>query len=289
MKRACVLVFAVLVAGLMGSGRLTGSGAEDELAAKPWLYEVVRHAYRWYIDEKDIDAVAKANEVVFWVRETKPKLDEGDQSRFGEVILPQFSLRFKVKRADYTIPELNVQVKTDTFKIVSVSGADAGGRAPEGFTEVKAGYAEMREHLFKTRALAAFPDGALMDRMRLAVRSEIVKEYADRKEAPPEGKQTVYFCSLSPVANEAWVFWETGKMLIRFASDIDLANPSVWEHEKLAVRTYHLDSKVVVSLDEVAGSNAFMTRNQAGRALFNCIVLGKKVELQPGVPVEAPK
>jgi hypothetical protein len=40
----------------------------------------------------------------------------------------------------------------------------------------------------------------------------------------------------------------------------------------------------VVSLDEVAGSNAFMTRDQAGRILFNCMVLGRRLELAPPKP-----
>jgi hypothetical protein len=70
-------------------------------------------------------------------------------------------------------------------------------------------------------------------------------------------------------------------MLIRFASDIDLANPTVWEHEELAVRTYDIDRQVVVSLDEAAGSNAFLTRGQVGRVLYNCMVLGRRIELQP--------
>ena len=70
-------------------------------------------------------------------------------------------------------------------------------------------------------------------------------------------------------------------MLIRFASDIDLASPAVWEHEELAARLYDIDENVVVSLDEVAGSNAYLTRAQVGRALYNCIVLGRRVELQP--------
>jgi hypothetical protein len=55
----------------------------------------------------------------------------------------------------------------------------------------------------------------------------------------------------------------------------------MWEHDELAVSFYDLDEQVVVSLDEVAGSNAYLTRDQVGRALFNCIVLGKRVALDP--------
>jgi hypothetical protein len=49
----------------------------------------------------------------------------------------------------------------------------------------------------------------------------------------------------------------------------------------MAVKLYDIDEQVVVSLDEVAGSNAYMTRDQVGRVLFNCIVLGKRVVLEP--------
>jgi hypothetical protein len=97
----------------------------------------------------------------------------------------------------------------------------------------------------------------------------------------PTEPQVVYLAPLSPIANETWVFWETGRMLIRFASDIDLTNPAVWQHDTLAVKLFPLDQRVVVSLDEVAGSNAFMTRDEAGRALFNCFVLGRRVALEP--------
>jgi hypothetical protein len=38
---------------------------------------------------------------------------------------------------------------------------------------------------------------------------------------------------------------------------------------------------MVVSLDDAAGSNNFMTRNQLGRALYNCIILGQRVSVTP--------
>ena len=86
---------------------------------------------------------------------------------------------------------------------------------------------------------------------------------------------------LSPVANQLWVFWENGRALLRFASDIDLSNDAVWENCNLAVKMWELDEQVVVSLDEVAGSNAYMTRDQVGRALYNCVVLGRRQVLEP--------
>lgn len=259
------------------------AGGPAQLTDQAWLYEIVRHLYRWYIDEKTVDAVVASNEVVFWVRELKPRLDDGDRSRFGEVIVPQFELGVKVKQADYTIPEMNVVVKNPSFRITSVSHVAPPVARPEGSTEVRVKYTDLRDELFRTRALAGFPEGELLERLRGAVRRQLAKEQPERlKEAPQ--RQVVYLAPLSPVANETWVFWETGRALIRFASDIDLSNPAVWDHEELAVKLYALDKKVVVSLDEVAGSNAFMTRDEAGRALFNCVVLGKRVELEPPAP-----
>jgi hypothetical protein len=45
------------------------------------------------------------------------------------------------------------------------------------------------------------------------------------------------------------------------------------------VKTWDVLNQVVVSLDESAGSNAFMTRDQIGRALYNCLVLGQRLEV----------
>jgi hypothetical protein len=70
-------------------------------------------------------------------------------------------------------------------------------------------------------------------------------------------------------------------MLIRFTSDLDLSNPSVWGKESLKVRTFDIDKQVVVSQSEVPGSNAFLNRDQVGRVLYNCIVLGQRVAVAP--------
>jgi hypothetical protein len=58
------------------------------------------------------------------------------------------------------------------------------------------------------------------------------------------------------------------------------------------VKTWDVLNQVVVSLDEAAGSNAFMTRDQIGRALYNCVVLGRRLEINnaegaPGGGVKA--
>jgi hypothetical protein len=83
------------------------------------------------------------------------------------------------------------------------------------------------------------------------------------------------------VANEIWAFWEAGRKLFYFASDIDLANPAVWQHQSLMAHIYDLDEQVVVSHEEAPGSNRFLTRYQVSSALFNCVLLGDRITVPP--------
>jgi hypothetical protein len=251
--------------------------AYPELLSKPFLFEVVRHLYRWYMDEADALKAARLPVFTFWVRDLRPNLDPGDRSRLGEIILPGFGIAVRVKQADYAIEETGIRVKNSSFKITNVARIDIPAPRPPGAIPVEVDYSEIRGYLFRTRSQVEYPEGDLLMRLRLAARKEIERELARRGAKAPEGEQIVHLSPLSPVANEAWAFSETGRLLIRFASDIDLADPAVWDHEELAVKTYDADSQVVVSLDEVAGSNAYLTRDQVGRVLFNCIILGRRL------------
>jgi len=259
------------------AGPTPAPGAYQELLAKPYLYEVVRHLYRWYMDEADVLKTTPVKEFIFWVRDLHPKLDPGDRSRVGEIILPQLGIAVLAKQADYTIEETGTEVKNDTFKITNVGRIDVPEKAPAGFVPVKVDYAEMRDYLFRTRSRAEFPDEVLVERLRRSTRAELLQGGVTEVVL---GEQIVHLSPLSPVANELWVFWENGRKLIRFASDLDLADPSVWDYDELAIRIFDLDDQVVVSLDEVAGSNAYLTRDQVGRALFNCVVLGRRLTFQ---------
>jgi hypothetical protein len=142
---------------------------------------------------------------------------------------------------------------------------------------------EMRDYLFRTRNQHDFPDPELVERLREALRKEAAKEGLLATNAPAT-EQVVHLAPLSPVANETWVFWEAGRKLLYFASDIDLANPEVWRHEVLAAHIFDIDQQVVVSHEEAPGSNRFLTRYQVSRALFNCIVFGQRITVPPYVP-----
>ena len=277
--------FGLILLLLPGCQTLPRTGMADasvpaDLAQPTYLYEVVRHLYRWYLDEAEVEQVTRQKQFVFWVRQLHPPLDAGDQSVLGEIMLPQLGLSVKLKKADYRIEELQTNVKSQSFKITQVERVAVPASVPAYGTVVTLDMQDMLDYLFRTRDQRDYPDAALLERMRQALRQELLHEgIATNLLAglATNAQQIVHLSPLSPVANEFWVYWETGRKLLHFASDIDLANLAVWQQESLMVRAFDLDQQVVLSHEEAPGSNRFLTRHQVGRVLFNCLVLGQRV------------
>lgn len=244
-----------------------------ELLDQRYLFEVVRHLFRWYMDEGDVEKIAGCADFPFWVRRLDAKMDEGDRSQIAEIILPLAGISASVKKADYTIEELGAVIRSSGFRIVNVARIQPPADPPKDFTVVTVKFEEMKDYLFRTRQQAEFPDETMFERLRTALREHFQLDPAGRE----EGEHVVHVAPLSPVANELWVFVEKKKLLVRYASDLDLENPALWAHQSLAVRSYDILNQTVVSLHEAPGSNAFLTRDQVGRALYNCVILGRRV------------
>jgi hypothetical protein len=190
--------------------------------------------------------------------------------------LTDLQSRVLLKRPDYSIEETGVRVYSDRYKMLRIERNETDDPVPASAKVVTLDMQEMREFLFRTRSQAEFPGEALTLRLRKALRAQMLSG-----SEKPTTTQTVYIAPLSPVANECWVYWENQKLLIRFSSDIDLTNVEFWQHEKVVVNTWDTLNQVIVSPDEAPGSNVYKTRDQIGRALYNCLVLGKREDLAP--------
>jgi hypothetical protein len=248
-----------------------------ELTDKKFLNEVVRYLYRWYLNEAEVEKVSAAPAVVFEIRRLNPKLDDNDKSIFAAIAIPVLDVEIKLKKSDYVISESNKTIKSRNFKIVNVAKWQQGGNHHEPFTAVTSTMQEMREYLFKTRFDSQYPDGELFKRARDAFFQEIdAGKIKQQQTAAGVTENVLYFAPISPVSNEFWIYWETNKMLLKFSSDIDIVNPLVWDSERLFVHKYDLLAQTVVSLTETNGSNRYLTRNQVGRILFNCLILGQR-------------
>lgn len=285
-KRKCwSAACALLVLGRTLEGGLGAEGTESssplpESLDRAYYYEVVRHLFRWYWDEAEAQSMVETGDLVLQVRELHPELDPGDRSRLIQMVFPAFGITVTAKKADYAVEELDLTVKNDTFKIVNVA---RGAMPPslDDYTRVTIDYQGIKEYVFRTRNRVRFPEGELFLRMRLAARGRLTRYLEGRGMELPKERQRIYLSPLSPVANEVWVFWEDGRMLMRFSSDIDLEQATLWEHDELSVKIFNVEEQTVVSLHEVAGSNAYLTRDQVGRALFNCVILGRRLDLDP--------
>jgi hypothetical protein len=252
------------------------AGVPQELLEQAWLFELVRYLYRWHLSEEDIEKLAGEKRVIFQVKAVAVKLDEGDKSQQAQIVLPQVGVRVGLKKADYVIEETGVAVKSDRFKVIEMRRG-MGTSGPQGYRVVEVETQAMLDYLFKTRGERDFVEPEVVEKMRVAVREEAAKE----KVLPGVNIESpvVHLAPLSPVANETWVYWEAGRKLFYFASDSDLGKAAVWEQHALRVRIYDLDQQVVLSHEEAPGSNRFLTRYEASRAIYNCMVLGEQVTL----------
>ena len=114
---SCGLILLVPACRTEPTSALVVKTAPAELLQPTYLYEVTRHLYRWYLDEAEVGRLTQAKQFVFWVRRLETKMDPGDQSVVGEIVLPQLGMSVKVKKADYSIEELQTPVKSQSFKI----------------------------------------------------------------------------------------------------------------------------------------------------------------------------
>ncbi|WP_309385346.1 hypothetical protein [Cerasicoccus frondis] len=247
---------------------------------RDYLFSLLRYLYRWHIDAamltEDIDST---DSVVIAYRELHPETDESDKSRFAEVIVPLARTRVMLKQADYSIEELDIEVKNQRYNVVNVIFDpqlewDHNDYLVQVFT-----LDEVFDWLHETRNDILFPNQELLKMIRDEVREEVGAERPDL--VKPEEPQIVFLAPISPVINEVWIYWESGHHLVHFTSDDDLGDIDTWRSELHHVELFDLKSDVVVSPIEKPGSNAYITKDWAGRVLFNCNVLGAKLILPP--------
>lgn len=278
---AFFLAVATALALLPLGGCATGAKPAPEGAAalitRDYAVDLIRHLYRWHLDETMLRSVGGYSDVFVLVKEVHPKLDAGDKSRFLDVIAPRMRLRISLKQADYTVEESGARVTNSTFKIAHVDRLDDDERSFRGYSEVRFSRAELLDDLYKTRSDAKFPDAALRARLADALREQL------RRVAPnlEREQQVFHVAPLSPVSNDLWVFWDNGRTLIRFSADADLSDKAYWDAAPVSVQMYDLRKDVLVSFAEAPGSNAFVTRDWASRALFNCVALGERIVTTP--------
>jgi hypothetical protein len=253
----------------------------DWLAGERTLYEVLQYLYRWYWAEEDVRPLLAKEETLLWWREVPAARDEGDRSRFLELYLPELHTEVVLKKADYELPERGVRIRNEHFHVLEVHRR--GPIDEEDWSSYRLHLGALMDYLLWKRSHREYPDATISTYMAEAVAKALANPSQDfgSRVSPGEFPVEVHVAPLSPVGNDLWVYWEEAEVVFKFESEADLSDPLAWETHRVHIQTYDLRHQVVVSLAEVPGSNAFLTRDRAGRILYNCVVLGQWRELNP--------
>jgi hypothetical protein len=279
-----VLTLTLALAGCMSpsnsssnSAAAGGEAVSGKVLEKQFVLEVLRHLYRWNFDQSYVLEAGKVDTIEVWARPLHPKLDAGDKSEFAELWIPAVNMRVELKRSDYTVPEMNLAIVDRTFKVKRVTRQPGAPASRSNYQVGRYELSEVRDYLFATRTNRV----AVSENLRTAARKLMTDHLKKAHPAPFTEDQIAYLAPISPVCNDVWVLWETGRKIIHFSADMDLANPGFEELSQLRMEVIDLDKDVVASTKEVPGSNVFVTKDWVGRLFYNCIMYGERVVRTP--------
>jgi hypothetical protein len=274
------LSFLAVAAGIVPTAR---AAAPQVDLSDDAIREVLRYLYRWHFDESLFWAEGTPEKLEIWLRPLERDRDAGDASRFAEMLVPAVQLNVHLKQADYELAELGVQVRNAGYRITAVEPYRQPP-APRGRYEVRTFvFQEVVAQLFATRNEHRYPDERVRAHLGTALKQRVITELtaAGEEAVVPPDPQVFWVAPLSPVSNDLWVIWENEHKLIKFTSDADYDSDAFWVVQPLGITVFDFTEDVVVSLAEVPGSDAYITRGWAGRALFNCTVLGQRLVFTP--------
>lgn len=246
-----------------------------EIGGDDGCFQIAHYLYRWQLDENDFKPRDLPLQRQLWLRRLQVVTDNNDKSQFLELVLPAIGVAVILKKPDYQIAELDLAVKSNGYRVIRVSRDTYSAEAARDYVRLNLDPDALYQRLFQARLQAQFANDRLMARMKEIIARQI--EFLTPPSAFPRAN-TVHFAPMQAVANETWAYWEEKKLLFRFTSDLDLDKAGD-SNGMLGVLIYDALQQTIVSHEEKPGDNRFLTRDQVGRALYNCIVLGKKLQI----------
>ena len=278
MKRLSALLCLVM---LLATGRAAPAATpplDDRLKEPTFQYEVLHYIYLWYLDDRFFVNTSEATSFEIWVRPVEPRTrDPEDKSLYAEMWIPAAQIDLRLKLADYPVPELKRQVKSPGFRIIHAEPRPAAPAPRESYTVFTHDRQKIRDYLTDTRNKPQVPDPALRARLLAAMR-ETVKLHPP---ADPTAPQVFFLSTVSPVSGDLWILWVNEKTAIRFGGEFGADEPDLLSLLPLHTQLFDLKTKVVASLLETEGSTGFVTKDWTGRILYQCLVLGERVEVAP--------
>jgi hypothetical protein len=277
MKRLLTALCLALLVGLRVA-HAAPPPVDARLREPAFQFEVMRYIYLWYLDDRFFANTADATSFDLWIRPVEPRTrDAGDKSLYADIWLPAAQIQLRLKLADYPVPELQRQVKSPGFRITRAAPQAEASGPRDDYTIFTLDRQKIRAHLLDTRAQPQRPDMALRQRL-VAAMKETVKLHPP---ADPTAPQVFFLSTVSPVSGDLWILWVNEKTAIRFGGELGADEPDLLSLLPLHTQLFDLKTKVVASLLETEGSTGYITKDWTGRILYQCLVLGERVEVAP--------
>jgi hypothetical protein len=274
-------ILAVLCLALLTGPRVAQAAPpviDDRLRDNVFQYEVLRYIYLWYLDDRFFVNMAEAKSFDLWIRPVEPRTrDAGDQSLYAEMWVPAAQIQLRLKLADYPVPELQRQVKSPGFRIIRAAPLAVAPGAPEDYVVITLDRPKIAAYLKEVRNQPQVPDAALRQRLLAAMRETVKLQ----PPADPTVPQVFFLSTVSPVSGDLWILWVNEKTAIRFGGEFGADEPDLLGLLPLHTQLFDLKTKVVASLLEAEGGTGFITKDWTGRILYQCLVLGERVEVAP--------
>jgi len=275
-----LLLTATLAAGQSPTGPAVPTTAahhpDHPAETRENLLEILHHLYLWYYDQAFFPAGQEVTELKIYFRTMDRPLDHGDNSEFGELWVPGIQMLVELKRSDYHIEEIDYLVRDDFFKIRRVDRVASPPAPREDYRTTTISRAELREW-FSTKSHAAPP---LAPFLRQKLRTTLLEHQFD-EQWDETAVHIFYTAPISPVSNDIWVLHENTNQLLQFSADMDISKPATWEKLSLRLRFHQLDPQLILTPDRERGGAPEITKDFVGRVLFNCLVLGNRIEVLP--------
>jgi len=236
--------------------------------------------YRWYFTESDIKKCIEEKNIDLYVDSVNKKLDHNDKSLFLEIYIPSVDTLINMKKADYFIPEQNIQVKNSDYRILSCARIPKEHMNLSSYNKITFKTEDLISFLRKTQHDTIFPENKILNKITKKIKKQIsvIKE-KDNYSLKDETENIIYIAPISSVKNEIWIYWLDAKILIHCTADMDIEHEHVWTNEKMYFELYDAYNNTVLSLTESPASNALFNIQQISRIIYNCLVLGKQVRI----------
>ena len=279
---AATLILAAVTPGgarsisLPGKPTTTVPSPDHPGETRERLLEMVHYLFLWHYDQSFFVPGQGVEELQVYFRTVKRTLDPGDNSTFGELWFPATNMFVELKRSDYLIKETDYHVRDRHFKIRRVDRL-AGPPAPlDEYRKTVLSRAELHDW-FQAHSHRAPP---LPQTLRFRLRDTLL-ENQFQTHWDTESVHIFHIAPLATVSNDVWILHENTNQLLQFSADMDVSDPATWEQLSLRLKFHQLDPRLILTPDRERGGEAELSKDFIGRVLFNCVVLGNRIEIMP--------